>query len=159
MTDAIMELAARSKDHRELRRFREFHQAHPEVLDFLVAEIRLRIERVGGAFSFHSLWDYCRWKIELEQRPTDTYKMNDHAAPFYARAIVILHPDLNGKCEFRKCRTDEILGTDIAPMTANRPGDYSRRLCWADGTALEDGWRPSHPHVIQHAPRRRPDIH
>jgi hypothetical protein len=53
MIDAIDELVARSQDDRELRAFHQFHKAHPEVLDFLVHEIRLRLDRFD-AFSYHS---------------------------------------------------------------------------------------------------------
>jgi hypothetical protein len=85
--------------------------------------------------------------------------MNDHAAPFYARAITILHPAFNGRCEFRKSRADSIFGTQIEPVPEKRPKNYARRLQWADGAAIERGWRPQHPHTINHAANRKPDIH
>lgn len=157
--DAIDELVARSNDHRELTAFHAFHKKHPEVLDFLVQEIQLRIEHGFGAFSYHSLWQYCRWKLEMEKGPGDTFLMNDHAAPFYARAITILHPAFNGLAEFRKSKADEIFGTRIEPIPEERPENYARRLEWADGTALENGWRPQAPHVVNHAASRKPDIH
>ena len=72
MMDAIDELVARSENHRELRAFHQFHKAHPEVLDFLVQEIRLRLDSFD-AFSYHSLWQYARWKLELEKGPGDTF--------------------------------------------------------------------------------------
>jgi len=156
--DAIDELVARSKKHPDLTAFHAFHKAHPEVLDFLVQEIRLRLERFK-AFSFHSLWQYARWKLELDRAPSDTFKMNDHAAPFYGRAIIILHPEINGRAELRKSKVDDIFGTRIEPEPDKRPKDYSRKLQWADGTAIEDGWRPEHPHVITHAANLKPDIH
>ncbi len=159
MIDAIDELVARSKDHRELRPFHEFHNTHPEVLDFLVQEIHLRIRHGFEAFSFHNLWEYCRWKLETEKGPGATFLMNDHAVPFYARAIVILHPEFNGRCEFRKSRADGIFGTRIELVSEKRPKHYAKRLQWADGTAIEDGWRPNIPHVIRHAANRKPDIH
>jgi hypothetical protein len=67
--DAISELVSRSKDHRELRAFHEFHKTHPEVLDFLVQEIQLRIDHGFTAFSYHSLWQYARWKLEMQNGP------------------------------------------------------------------------------------------
>lgn len=158
MIDAIDELVARSDDHIELRAFHEFHKQHPEVLDFLVQEIRLRLE-LFDAFSYHSLWQYARWKLEMEKGPGDTFLMNDHAAPFYARAITILHPEFNGRAEFRKSKADEIFGTRIEPVPDKRPKNYARRLQWADGAAIENGWRPTIPHVINHAANRKPDIH
>lgn len=158
MIDAIDELVARSKDHRELRAFHEFHRKHPEVLDFLVQEIRLRLERFS-AFSYHSLWQYARWKLEMEKGPGDTFLMNDHAAPFYARAVTILHPEFNGRCEFRVSKADGIFGTEIEPIPDERPKNYARRLQWADGTTIERGWRPTILHAVNHAANRKPDIH
>lgn len=158
MIDAIDELVARSQDHRELRAFHQFHKAHPEVLDFLVQEIRLRLDRFD-AFSYHSLWQYARWKLELERGPGDTFLMNDHAAPFYARAITVLHPEFNGRAEFRKSKADVIFGLRIEPVPERRPKNYARRLQWADGTAIEHGWRPTIPHIISLCANRKADIH
>ena len=156
--DPIDELVARSRNHRELRRFHEFHKTHPEVLDFLVAEIRLRIDSGFHAFSYHSLWEYCRWKLEISFGPGTTFLMNDHAAPFYARAITILHPEFNGRAEFRQSTADEVFGTRLEPNPKPRPKNYSRRLQWADGAPIEAGWRPTVAHVA--APMNvRPDIH
>jgi hypothetical protein len=158
MIDAIDERVARSKDHKELRAFHAFHRANPQILDFLVTEIRLRIDAGFGEFSIASLWHYCRWKLQLRTGPSTTYAMNDHLGPLYGRAIAILHTDLNGRAEMRSpCIADEIFGTRVG--NDKRPGDYARRLEWADGTALEHGWRPSIPHAIRHAANRKPDIH
>jgi hypothetical protein len=160
MPDAIDELVRRSKADPELSKFEAFHKANPQVLDFLVAEIRLL--RGCGGFSFASLWHYSRWKLKHRKGTTTTYAMNDHLTPFYARAILILHPELNGRAEMRsrdgECNADRIFGTRLA-SGAKRNRDYSRRLEWADGTSLEDGWRPTHPHVIHHAATRKADIH
>ncbi len=157
--DAIDELVARSKDHREMRAFHQLHRAHPTILGFLVAEIRLRIDKGFAAFSYHSLWEYARWKLEMDLGPGETFLMNDHAAPFYARAITILHPEFNGRAEFRKSRADVLFGTEVEPIPEKRPKNYARRLQWADGAPLENGWRPTQPHVVNHVANRRPDIH
>jgi hypothetical protein len=159
VTDPIDELVARSKDHRELRRFHEFHKAHPEVLDFLVAEIRLRIDSGFPAFSYHSLWEYCRWKLEMDKGPGATFLMNDHSTPYYARAITILHPEFNGRAEFRQSTPDEVFGTRLEPIPKPRAKNYSRRLQWADGTPIESGWRPQTPHVATRPGNRRRTIH
>ncbi len=158
MLDAVDELVARSLDHHELRAFHEFHKKHPEVLDFLVQEIRLRLDHGFAAFSYYSLWEYARWKLEMEKGPGDTFLMNDHLTSFYARAITILHPEFNGFAEFRTCIADTIFGTRIEPVPDDRPKGYARRLQWADGTAIENGWRPSTPHKIGTV-LRKPDIH
>lgn len=160
MIDAIDELVARSKPHHELARFHRFHQEHPEVLDFLVSEIRLRIEQGFQAFSFASLWHYCRWKLEMKTGPSTTFLMNDHATPYYARAITILHPEFNGRAEFRGSTPDKVFGTELEPLPKKRPKGYARRLRWADGKPLEQGWRPTRPHVVGVVDvSKRPDIH
>jgi hypothetical protein len=152
--DAIDELVARSKDHKELQRFHKLHQDHPELLEFLVQAIRARLA-LFDSFSYHSLWEYARWKLEMDKGPEDTFLMNDHCAPYYARAITILHPEFNGKAESRECTADELFGLELEPEKLQ--GDYARRLRWADGTALQSGWKPtsrrkppeSDPHTTQ----------
>lgn len=158
MPDVIDELVARSKNCRELRNFHEAHRAHPELLDFLVREIQLRLDAGYTAFSYGSLWEYARWKIDMEKGPEQTFMMNDHDMPFYGRAITVLHPEFNGRVEFREAKADEVLGLRIEPVPEKRPKNYARRLQWADGTALEKGWRPSVPHVVGPVPTK-PDIH
>jgi hypothetical protein len=159
MQDAIDELVARSKDHKELRIFHALHKAHPELLDFLVLEIQARIAHGLRAFSHRSLWEYSRWKIEMETKPGELYRMNDHTGILYGRAITILHPEFNGLSEFRTAKADEIFATRIEPSPENRPKNYARHLQWADGTALENGWRPTKPHEPKPSARVRPDVH
>jgi hypothetical protein len=156
--DAIDELVERSLDCPELRNFHNAHRAHPELLDFLVQEIQLRLDSGFTAFSYHSLWEYGRWKLELEKGPGATFVMNDHDAPLYARAITILHPEFNGRCEFREAKADEVFRTRIEPIPEHRPESYARRLQWADGRELEDGWRPTVLHVAGPVSRKA-DIH
>lgn len=153
--DPIDELVARSTDHPELRRFHAFHRAHPEVLDFLVREIRARLDSGLTAYSNRSLWEYSRWKLEMARKPGETFLMNDHAGIFYGRAILILHPEFNGRAELRRCLADEIFGTRIEPTPEKRPKNYARRLQWADGTPLEAGWRPEAAHAPTRLARRR----
>jgi len=171
MVDAIDELVTRSferaglkpKERLELRKFHRFHRAHPDVLDFLVDEVQLLIDMGHAAFSYASLWHYCRWKALRENSPGDTYEMNDHLTPFYGRAITILHPEFNGFAEFRardgQTIVDKCFGTRLEPIPKKRPKDYARKLQWEDGQAIGDGWRPSVPHTPGHKIKRRPDVH
>jgi len=127
--DAIDELVARSRDCKEVRRFHEFHRNHPEVLDFLVEEIRLRFKQGFTAFSYRRLWEYAGWKLEMEKGPGDTFLMSDQCAPFYARAIAILHPEIDGLAEFSK-KADAVLGTQIGAPT----------LETSEGTCVPGRW-------------------
>jgi hypothetical protein len=161
MSDAMDELLARSNDCPELRDLCDFHGRHPEVLDFLVQEIRLRLDSGFPAFSYRSLWEYARWQLEMDKGPSLTFKMNDHLNPFYGRAITILQPEFNGHARFRSpenIKADTVFGTRIEPGPHKRPKNYARRLQWADGTSLEKGWRPT----TRHEPKpvnSRPSIH
>jgi hypothetical protein len=169
MIDAIDELVARSKGCPELHwllgrwrvfvAFHKFHRAHPEVLDFIVGEIQLRMAKGFFVFSHRSLWEYTRGKLYLEHGPGKGFLMNDHIGVLYSRVIAILHPEFNRHCEFRKAPADEIFGTEIEPMPKKRSKNYARRLQWTDGTPLEQGWRPTHPHVVKLTANRRPDVH
>jgi len=156
--DAIDELVERSTNCKPLRDFHGAHRQHPEILDFLVEEIQRRLESGFGAFSYRSLWEYCRWKIDIDKGPDDTFLMNDHSLPFYSRAITILHPEFNGRAEFRKAEADEIFGTKIEPVPEKRPKNYARRLQWLDGSSLENGWKPTSPHVVGPVSRKA-DVH
>ena len=155
--DAVDELVARAKDHPELRKFHDFHRQHPEVLDFLVLEIGRRLDNGFRAFSYGSLWDYARWKLDLQKGPGETFRMNDHVAPFYSRVIPILHPQFNGRAEYRIATADSLFGLEREPVQSKLE-NYARRLQWVGGTSLESGWRPEHPHVPREA-MRRVDIH
>ena len=133
----IEEIVANSKNCSVLREFHQFHRSHPEVLDFLVEAIEARIARGFTAYSCGSLWEYARWKLDIEKGPSDTYKLNDKLEPYYARAIVILHTEYNGMQEFRKAKADDVFGTRIEPAPKKRPKHYALKLQWADGTPLQ----------------------
>lgn len=130
----------------ELERVRDFHLAHPEVLDFLVQEIRLLISNERTAFSYVSLWNYARWQIAFNRRPEDSFKMPAALTPYYARLVVILFPEFNGLSQFCRAKADKFFGTRIESAPKKRPKHYALRLQWADGAAIEHGWRPSTPH-------------
>ncbi len=134
--NTIDELVAQSNNCPDLLEFHQFHAKHPEVLDFILEAIEARIKRGFTAYSCGNLWEYARWKLDIEKGPQDTFKLNDKLEPYYARAIVILHPEYNGMQEFRKAKADEVFGTQIEPAPKKRPKNYARKLQWADGTAL-----------------------
>jgi hypothetical protein len=75
--------------------------------------------------------------------------------PHYSRVAIILCPEFNGFYRLKKANADHDFGLTIAPGTSD---GSLRRLAWADGVPLENGWRPSQPYVIPAAsvPRRTP---
>ena len=155
--DAIDELIEhcklRGKVSPMLRRVQRFHKANPQVLDFLVSEMRVDRENGWTRTSLGSLWHYSRWVIRRKHRaPGESFVMSNNLFPHYGRIIAILHPDLNGFFAMAKSKADADLGTMIEPKSP-KPG-YIRALLWADGTEIERGWRPTTPHVPKPVNRR-----
>jgi len=81
--------------------------------------------------------------------------MPNALAPFAARAVLYLHPELNGLVQIATSEADEIFGTQPAPVKL--PGDYARRLQWADGRPLTEppvAWSRRKP-VLSERPRQQ----
>jgi hypothetical protein len=159
MNDAFDELIAYRKQcgpvSRKLRRVYRFHKTNPQVLDFLVLE--LRDVRASGwtRASVGSLWHHARWVLTQKYRaPGESFVMSNNLFPHYERIIAILHPDLNGFYEMGKSKADADLGTKLEPSPKDRKRGYIRRLLWADGQPLEHGWQPSTPHEPKPVRRR-----
>lgn len=162
MIDAVDELIAFRKQHgrisRTLRRVYRFHKANPQVLDFLVTEMRVDRENGWTRTSLGSLWHYARWVLTRKHHvPGESFVMSNNFFPWYGRIIAILHPDLNGFFEMARSKADADLGTALESVKDRKPG-HIRRLMWADGTPLTHGWQPT----ILHEPRpvnRRDRVH
>ena len=137
-----------------LKRTRCFHGLNPQVLDFLVQELRDVRASDWNCASVHSLWEHTRWVLGKRRVPSEHFEMPNALCPYYARIIAVLHPTFNGFFVMCKSAADADLGTMLEPVSkTSRPG-YIRRLLWADGAALENGWRPSTPHEPKPVPRR-----
>ena len=157
--DALNELITHRKQFGKispmLRRVQRFHKTNPQVLDFLVSE--MRVDRANGwtRSSLGSLWHYARWVLTRKHRtPGESFVMSNNLFPAYGRIIAILHPDLNGFFAMARCAADVDLGVMLEPAPKNTPRGYVRRLTWKDGTAIERGWRPTVPHEPQSVSRR-----
>ena len=66
--------------------------------------------------------------------------MDDHCAPFYARAIAILHPEFDSLAEFSKSKADAVLGTQIGA----RARETSEELCVPGRWYSLAGWLEAH---------------
>lgn len=159
MIDAIDELIEYRKQFGclspMLRRVYRFHKINPQVLDFLVSEMRVDRENGWTRTSLGSLWHYARWVLTRKHRvPGESFVMSNNLFPHYERIIVILHPELNGFFVMSKSKADEDLGTMLEPAPMHHERGYIRRLLWADGTPIEQGWRPTTPHEPKPVRRR-----
>ncbi|MCU1301516.1 MAG: hypothetical protein JWQ87_1800 [Candidatus Sulfotelmatobacter sp.] len=156
--DAVDELIEHRRPHGispMLSRVHRFHRTNPQVLDFLVEE--LRDARASGweKTSLGSLWHHARWVLTQKySAPGETFVMSNNLFPHYERIIVILHPDLNGFYGMAKSGADLDFGTMLETPSREHPKKYVRRLLWADGTSIERGWRPATAHTPQPVARR-----
>jgi hypothetical protein len=138
-----------------LKRLRTFHNANTEVLDLLVQELRHVKNDLGWpAASVKSLFEYARWVLMKKRDVGEPFAMNDMFQSYYARIIAILHPDFNGFFEMREPQKADRIGKGpdaeigtVLEEVKQKKRDYGRRLLWADGTPIKDGWRPATPHV------------
>jgi hypothetical protein len=163
--DAVNELLQHAQATRGLspilKRLERFHNDNRDVLDLMVQEL-YDVRAMGWrAASVKSIWEYARWVLTKERATGEPYEMNDVFQSYYARIIAILHPALNGFYEMREPNKpgrkergpDAELGTKLEPVRV-RTNDYGRRLLWADGSAIENGWQPTTPHVPKPVARR-----
>lgn len=133
------------------KRVHTFHKTNPQVLDFLVNELREVQANGRPRASVGSLWHYARGVLtEKHRAPGESFVMSNNLFPHYSRMIVIFHPTLNGFFEMGRSQADEDFGTMLEPVRKSMPKGYIRGLLWADGNAIERGWRPS----ILHEPKQ-----
>ncbi len=103
----------------------------PEIFVFMIRTLRRRNPAV---FSGKSLYRYTRGSIRRAATAGKQFTLPEAFVGLYSRALVILNPDFNGKCEFKKDsegtflqgRANRLLGTTIAKERVN--GEPFRRL-------------------------------
>lgn len=153
IADPVKELLNRCKPCAELNRVKRLHANIPHLFDFLIQELREVQASNWRRASIRSLWEHGRWVLTKRRckRAGDRFAMSNTAAPYYARMVCILHPEFNGFFAMGKSKADEIFGTMLGPITKR---GQLRRLLWADGTAIEQGWRPTLKHEPKPVHRR-----
>lgn len=86
-------------------RWRAFHDAHPEVYELFERFALRALERRGGRrIGARMIWERMRWEasVELPQAPGESWRLNDHHAPYAAREFERRHPELGPVFEKRR---------------------------------------------------------
>lgn len=117
-----------AKQERSLLDFSQLTHDHPEVLPMLAALVRSRLEMGNRAASVREPFERLRWDIHLH--------MSNDLVPLMARALLYLHPELNGMVQLKPVPLDQALGMRVSDRKL--PGDYARRLEWYDGRPLTE---------------------
>ena len=142
---------------RLMTRFYRFHRHNPLLLAFLLQELMILRESEWETTSFEMLWHHARWVLTFHRVPGETFAVCQNLMPHYSRIAIILFPELNGFYRLKTCKADRDFGTRLELPHKDLRG--FRRLVWADGTPIEQGWRPSKPYVIPENPvPRRPPV-
>ena len=160
MTTAVDELMQHCKmsglkRSRLMSRFYRFHRRNPHLLDFLLQELRVLRENNWKSASFELLWHHARWVLTYVNRvPGETFGVCQNFMPHYSRLAIILFPEFNRFYRLKRAKADADFGVRI--VLGDNHG--LRQLQWADGSAIENGWQPTTPHVIpvNPVPRRPP---
>jgi hypothetical protein len=117
--------------HSLLRTWLDHVNRQPEVFFFMARTLR---ERCPTDFSGESLYEYTRWSILRAVEIRKRFTLPDNFRSLYCRALIILNPEFNGRCEFkedsrgevRPGRANRLLGCTLAPEPIN--GEPYRRL-------------------------------
>lgn len=116
-----------AKQARLLLLFSQLTHDHPQLFEQLVELVRSRLVD-NRAASVHEAFERLRWTIHRH--------MTNDVAPLMARAVLYVHPDLNGMVKLVPIALDAALGMRVAQKKL--PGDYARRLEWIDGRPLTE---------------------
>ena len=104
---------------------------NPELFAQLAGLVYSRLSD-NRAASVHEAFERLRWNMHVG--------MSNDLAPLLSRAVLYVHPDLNGRVKLMPITIDAALGMRVAEKKL--PGDYARRLEWADGRPLTEA--PTH---------------
>lgn len=137
--DLILKAQPTTKEQERL--FHDFSQLthdHPEVIPRLAELVYFRLED-NCAASVHECFEHVRWEMHVH--------MPNSLAPLLARAVLYIHPDLNGMVRVVPVPLDEALGMRVSEKKL--PGDYARRLEWCDGRSLSEAPAPIQKKTVQ----------
>jgi hypothetical protein len=87
-------------------RFEAFHRDNPHIYQHLVWLAREHTQAGVQKLSIDYLYHVIRWRMFVETRSAELFKLNDHFTSRYSRLIEEREPDLRGLFEKRVLRTN-----------------------------------------------------
>ena len=132
------------KQERSLLVFSQLTHDHTELIPRLAELVYSRLED-NRAASVHECFEHVRWEMHVH--------MPNSLAPLLARAVLYIHPDLNGMVRVVPVPLDGALGMRVS--LKKLPGDYARRLEWCDGRPLTEAPPPPKKIVQSVQPAQR----
>lgn len=83
----------------------KFHKKNPRVWIHF-RDLSRQAFRSGRKVGARCVWENIRWKMQIAERSDDGFVMNNNHAPYYARLLMLRHPELDGYFERRDSRFD-----------------------------------------------------
>ena len=115
------------KQERLLLDFSQLTLDHPSLFQ-RVAELMYSRLSDNRAASVREAFERARWDFHI--------RMSNDLVTLMGRALLYVHPDLNGMVKLNPVPLDEALGMRVSQKKL--PGDYARRLEWCDGRPLTE---------------------
>ena len=88
-------------------RFREFHEAHPDVYEALAGLARRAVADGRKRIGIKMLWEVVRWQHMCMTDSDGEFKLNNIFHAHYARLLMKQEPDLAGLFELRHASGDD----------------------------------------------------
>ena len=116
-----------------LRSWRAHFESQPEIFAFMETTL---LRHPPGTFSTTNLVEYARGSVGRAAERRRRFTLPNDWRGFYGRALVKLHEEYNGYCEFREDNrgvvktglVNRLLGCSLEPEPRN--GEPYRRLLW-----------------------------
>lgn len=116
------------KQERLLLGFSQLTHDNPGLFERVAELVFSRLATNNRAASVREAWERARWDSHTS--------MSNDLVPLMGRALLYVHPDLNGMVKLNTRPLDEVLGMRVSQKKL--PGDYARRLEWCDGRPLTE---------------------
>lgn len=104
--DEIKQISFKNKNIKEA--FEEFHELNQHIYRNLRYLALLAVKSGKKKLGMRLLWERLRWEYFVTTVTNeDTYKLNDHFVPHYARMLMEKEPRLNGVFETRELKNSD----------------------------------------------------
>lgn len=101
--ESIQRQDIQPRDTKKWNEFMRFHKDHPEVYDSFVQLANEAKEKGFKSIGAHLLIQRIRWESHIA-RKQNTYKICNNHFPYYARLLILDHPEFEGFFELRKLK-------------------------------------------------------
>ena len=81
--------------------FEQFHAENPHVYELFTRFSFEAIDRGRTRYSARMVWSRMRWHVDFETTE-ESYKLNDHHTPYYARLFMADYPEHSEFFETRR---------------------------------------------------------